>query len=428
MPHTHTMAAAGVPQKTPSGRATRPAGWVAILVDVVIVLVLVLASGPAIYDENILGTDLWPVVFTLGLALPLLLRRRAPFIVFGVVVAVMATQWFTNSKVLPADLAVLVAFYTAVATSTRSRAIFATTALGITAVLSVVGYGYVPGFFGLPIFLLFLAGLATSTGMFRANVRVRKAYLAEVEQRVARLEFERDQQGQLATAAERTRIAREMHDIIAHNLSVVIALSDGASYTLDDDPQRAAAAMRETSAAGRRALRELRRVLGVLRDDEETATLTPAPTIADLDHLVGAVERTGLRAPFTSEGSTERVGSSLQTTVYRLVQEALTNTVKHATDASEVAVTLRCERDHVEVAIVDNAAVAANSVRSADTTADGAAGHGILGMRERVAMHGGKLDIGPTPTGWAVRARFPLGPIAAEQAPAAQASDGDVPA
>ena len=146
----------------------------------------------------------------------------------------------------------------------------------------------------LPSFVL-LTGMATAAVVLGLNVRTRRAYLATLEERAEQLERERDQQGRLAAAAERARIAREMHDIVAHNLSVMIALADGAGYMSEQDPKRSAGAMEQVSRTGRHALGEMRRLLGVLRDDETTA-LAPQPGLADLDPLLEQVRAAGLHA------------------------------------------------------------------------------------------------------------------------------------
>ena len=209
---------------------------------------------------------------------------------------------------------------------------------------------------------MLLTGLVVAAGVLGLNVQVRRAYLAEVEAKAARLEYERDQQGRLAVAAERNRIAREMHDIVAHNLSVMIALNDGASFTLRSDPDRAAEAVREASSVGRTALSELRRALAVLRAGEpgpsavidDAASRAPAPKIADLDRLLVPIRRTGLDVSLTIEGPVAALTPGLQLTVYRLVQESLTNTVKHATGADHAGVTIRTGPAGTEVWVIDN--------------------------------------------------------------------------
>jgi signal transduction histidine kinase len=346
------------------------------------------------------------IVFSLALGLPLVWRRRSPLLVFGIVCAFAFAQWLTTVPVV-ADVALLIAFYTVAATQNLRWLIAAASTLEIGVVLAVLRYheGRGPHEFALGV--LFLSLLVIAAGAFGMNIRVRRAYLHEVEQRAARLEFERDQQGQLAVAAERSRIAREMHDVIAHNLTVMVALADGAALTAANDPDRAAAAMRESSATGRRALREIRRVLGVLREDGGAADLAPAPGLVDLDRLVGTIRRTGFDATLTWQGAVpEELPPSLGLSIYRLVQESLTNTVKHASGADRVSVLIRRADEAIEVLVADNGHV--------DETTSREGGHGIVGMRERVSAHGGSVSVGPTSTGWLVHATFLL----TESAPA----------
>ena len=161
--------------------------------------------------------------------------------------------------------------------------------------------------------------MATAAVVLGLNVRTRRAYLAALEDRAAQLERERDQQGRLAAAAERARIAREMHDIVAHNLSVMIALADGAGYMSEQDPKRAAGAMEQVSETGRHALDEMRRLLGVLREDEATA-LAPQPGLADLEPLLERLREAGLHAALETSGEPVALGAGAELTVYRLVQ------------------------------------------------------------------------------------------------------------
>jgi signal transduction histidine kinase len=340
-------------------------------------------------------------VVSLALAVPLVWRRRSPLFVFGVVCSVAFVQWLMTGPVL-ADVAVLIAFYTVAATSSLRRIGLAALVLECGVVLAVIRYG---GHREYLLAFVFLSALVVAAGVLGVNVRVRRAYLAEVEQRAARLEFERDRQGQLAVAAERSRIAREMHDVIAHNLTVMISLADGASFTAKSDPGRASAAMAEASNAGRRALSEMRRVLGVLRDVSDPAELAPAPGLSDIDRLLSTIRRTGLDASLTSEGSLADVVPSLQLSIYRLVQESLTNTVKHAVGATRVMVQLRRRADSIDVVVTDDGADA----RAGADPGNGG-GHGIVGMRERAWAHNGIIELGGTATGWRVHARFPVLP------------------
>src|SRR5579859_693530 len=168
------------------------------------------------------------LVFSLALAVPLLWRSRAPMATFVVVSAVALAQWLVTGAVF-ADIALLLVFYKVAATSSPRRVALAAGVLELGVLLAV--FRYAPAHRDYPLGFVFLSGLVTAAGVLGVNQRVRAAYLAEVEARAARLEFERDQHGQLAVAAERSRIARELHDIIAHSISVMTALADGARLT-----------------------------------------------------------------------------------------------------------------------------------------------------------------------------------------------------
>lgn len=355
--------------------------------------VLVLASLGQLYHH--FGASEARVLLVLALALPLAWRRRAPRVVFAIVAIVALAQWFAGPPVL-ADVALLWAFYTVAASCSTRHTVIAAAILELGVVLADARYG---GSVRTHLFgLLFLSGLVTAAGVLGANLRIRRAYLAAVEQRAAQLEFERDQQSQLAVASERTRIAREMHDVIAHNLTVMIALTDGAALTVQRDPRRAAAAVTEASAAGRLALHEMRRVLGVLRDSDESFALAPTPGLAELETLLETVRRTGLDVRFESHGSLDGLDAGLQLTIYRLVQEALTNTVKHALAPTRIVVRLLRESGKICVSVTDNGGPPAQPGQ----------GQGLVGMRERVAVHAGSVQTGPTPNGWQVSAALPV--------------------
>src|SRR3954464_9369021 len=206
------------------------------------------------------------VAFTVALVAPLVWRRRAPLPVFVIVAAVAFGQWLAGFS-LTADVALLVAIYTVAARESRRR--LAVAAAILLAGIALATWSWATGT-DLLVFV-FLTAMGTAAVVLGVNMQTRRAYLASLEERAAQLERERDQQGRLAAAAERARIAREMHDIVAHNLSVMIALADGAGYMVGQDPQRAARAMEQVSGTGRHALGEMRRLLGVLREDESTA-------------------------------------------------------------------------------------------------------------------------------------------------------------
>jgi signal transduction histidine kinase len=205
----------------------------------------------------------------------------------------------------------------------------------------------------------------------------------------------------LAVTAERNRIAREMHDIVAHNLSVMIALTDGAALTIDRDPARAREAIHEAAATGRAALAEMRNTLALLRSGPEDVDpkLDPEPSLADLDTLLETARSTGLQVVYHTSGSTDGLSTSLQLALFRLVQEGITNTLKHAPRATRLQVSIRRGQEDLRVVVDDNG--------GGGLTADDF-GHGLIGMRERVALHSGRLFVGPTNSGWRVSAWLPL--------------------
>lgn len=212
---------------------------------------------------------------------------------------------------------------------------------------------------------------------------------------------DRERLTQLAVSAERARIAREMHDVVAHNLSVMIALTDGAALTLDRDPARAREAICQAAATGRGALAEMRTTLALLRSgpDDADPALRPEPTLADLDALLETARSTGLQVTYRISGSVEGLSTGLQLAVFRLVQEGITNTLKHAPRATRLHVSLRRGHEDLRVVVDDNGGAG----QPPPTL-----GHGLIGMRERVTLHDGRLFAGPSGSGWRISAWLPL--------------------
>ena len=260
---------------------------------------------------------------------------------FAVLALVAFGQWLANVK-LATDLALLIALYTVAAhESRRARAARRGRARGSARVLAALRWQPDGGFRQ----FIALSALTVAAALLGTSVRHRRALLASLEDRATRLELERDQQGQLAAAAERARIAREMHDIVAHNLTVMIALADGAVFAADRAPEKATSAMETVSATGRQALSEMRRLLGVLREDDGDAALVPQPGVPQIDQLVEQVRAAGLQVTLEVAGDGRALPAGAQLTVFRLVQEALTNTLKHAGASAAARVRLRYARD-----------------------------------------------------------------------------------
>lgn len=321
------------------------------------------------------------VVFNTALALPLVWRRRSPMWVFAVLAVVAGVQWIADVRVL-GDAALLVALYTVAAHEPRRRAALAAGVLGLGAALATARWGADDAFKT----FVGLAGLTIAAGGLGTSVRQRRAYQASLEARAA--------------AAERARIAREMHDIIAHNLSVMIALADGATFAAERSPEQSASAMKSVSATGRQALTEMRRLLGVLRDDASDSTRLPQPGIDEIDQLVGQVRAAGLPVTLAVEGDGRALAAGAQLTVFRLVQEALTNSLKHGGPRASAEVNLRYDAAGVDVEICDNGA-------GARSAAQGVHGLGLNGMRERAAVYSGTVEAGPLPAGgWRVHTRL----------------------
>jgi signal transduction histidine kinase len=252
----------------------------------------------------------------------------------------------------------------------------------------------------------------TSAWVLGDSMGTRRAYSAALEERAVRAERERDGQAQIAVAAERARIARELHDVIAHNLSVMVAQADGGAYAFDATPERSRQALAQIGRTGRQALSEMSSLLGVLRTDPEAAPLAPAPAAAEIEQLVAQAREAGMRVSHAVEGAVQPLPGGLSLSVYRIVQEALTNVRKHAGPGAAAEVTLRYGPDDLLVRVTDDGGTAGAQAGlprySAAPTAD-LAGHGLAGMRERAAMYGGTVQAGPRPgAGFEVIARLPL--------------------
>jgi signal transduction histidine kinase len=372
--------------------------------DVTVAVLLGLLTALPLLHAGVTTPGVW--LLDLALVGPLVLRRRHPLAVFSVIAAVACAQWLTAER-LAADAALLLALYTVATRESRRRAAVAAGVLEVGVVLASVRF--VPVEEGVIGSLVFLSGLVAAAFFLGTSVRTRREYLASVEDRAVRLERERDQHERLAATAERTRIAREMHDIVAHSLSIMITLADGAALANRSGPPAATGAMTQVSATGRQALAEMRGLLGVLREDAERdrpADLVPQPGLEQIEPLLAQVRSTGLAVRMSVRGLPWVVPLTGQLTVYRLIQEAMTNVLKHGRDVTSVHVTLDWRTTGLEVSILDDGAPG--------QPAGTGPGLGLSGMRERVAVHGGVLTAGPgAARGWAVSARLPVAGAAA---------------
>ncbi len=333
-----------------------------------------------------------------ALVLPLVWRRKAPRTVFLLVSGAALAQWLLGPQ-LPADVALLIALYTVAAWSERRWAVAAGAVLEAGILLASWRWAADGRFLACVVVLTAMAAAAAVLG---SNIRDKRAHLAELEDRAVRLERERDQRARLAAAEERTRIAREMHDIVTHNLSVMVALTDAAVYAQRHAPGKATAVMHQISETGRQALTDMRRSLGVLRAGEPDAERHPPPGIAQLEALAAQMRAAGLATRLEMLGDHLPVPATAQLTVYRLVQEALTNTLKHAPSGTRAEVAVRCSPGTVDVTVTDDGTA---------PTGPSSPGQGLTGMRERIAAYGGAFTAGLLPGGgWRVQARLDLTP------------------
>jgi signal transduction histidine kinase len=342
----------------------------------------------------------------LGMVLPLAVRRRYPVAVFAVIALCGLVQWLTTLPSPLVDVSLLMALYSVAAHAAIRATLAAVLVMELGAgMASTARWAHDSG--GIRIFV-FLSGMVTAATVLGINTRTRRAYLASLEERARRLEFERDQQAQLSAASERASIAREVHDVVTHSLSVMVALSDGASYAVHTTPDRAAEAMARASEVGRQAITDMQRVLGVLRGSSAggMAELHPQPGLAQLDALLSEVRVAGLPVELVVGGARPDLSSGVELAVFRVVQEALNNTRKHAEPGVSARVTVSYSAETVEVTVVDDGVATVPGNGSAE-----GGGHGIVGMRERVAAFGGELESGPRTgiRGWRVRARVPVG-------------------
>jgi signal transduction histidine kinase len=339
-----------------------------------------------------------------GLVLPLLWRRRAPLAVFVAIAAVFLLQWSLGAW-LRADVALFVALYSLALHGRPRHLAWACAAIAAALVLVAVRVSAVVPVWD-ALFVLFSA--ATAAVALGLAVRIRRTQLAVLRDRAARLEIERDQRSKLAAANERARMAREMHDVVGHNLSVIITLADGGAYAADVSPDRAKEALQLIGDTGRQALGELRRMLGVLREQRDVPELSPQPGSADIDALCARVRAAGPQVVYRTAGDLDALDRGVQLTVYRIVQEALTNTLKHAGPDTRAYLGLTVEGSELHIHVEDTGPPD-DTRQPARSSGEG---HGLAGMRERAALYAGTVVAGPRPGGgWTVRVTLDLTPL-----------------
>ncbi|MBT2369032.1 sensor histidine kinase [Streptomyces sp. ISL-10] len=379
--------------------------WAVMLFGFAMLWVVQLPVGP--------GSRLTAAGVVTVLSVVVALRRVMPEKMLVVAAIAGVAQLVLDVEVNPADFAMMVIIYTVAAHggprwASRLALIGGLSAATLAQVRwpeeeqGTLGRIFVTVIMSLPFALAWVLG---------DSIRTRRAYFAQLEERATRLEKEREAQAKVAVAAERARIARELHDVVAHNVSVMVVQADGAAYVLDAAPDQARQALETISTTGRQALAEMRRLLGVLRtgDAPESGEYVPQPDVEQIEELVEQVRCAGLTVDFKIEGMPRPLPSGVELTAYRIVQEALTNTRKHGGPEAGASVRLVYFDDGLGLLVEDDGRGASHELYE-DGGADGR-GHGLIGMRERVGMVGGTLDAGPRPGGgFRISALLPLKP------------------
>jgi signal transduction histidine kinase len=352
-----------------------------------------------LWRESVAGPKSVTAPLFLLLTVPLLWRRRAPLLVAAVSMSVVVAHALATGNAPeggPGFVAVLVLLYSLGAYANTRRAL---------AGLAVVVAAYVVHELNNPnieteaqlwsaLFAAAIAAIVFGLGIYVRRYRQSR----ELERRAARLEGEREERARAAVVEERARIARELHDIVSHNVSLMVVQAEAAEEVLRRQPERAEEPLRKIQRSGREALNEMRRMLGVLRSNGSEPSLAPQPGLARLGALVESVEGNGLSVTLRVEGQPKRLAAGVDLAAYRVVQEALTNTLRHA-GASHVDVVVRYSDTDVELEIRDDG-------RGGGHVEEG---HGLVGMRERIRVYGGQLEAGQRAEGgFSVRATLPL--------------------
>jgi signal transduction histidine kinase len=340
-----------------------------------------------------------------GMLVPLVWRRTHPELVFFGVSAVAVLQWLADAQLMAANVGLLVALYTI---SVYGDIRFSRTALGVggLGVLMATARYYGSSDWRQQVTMMVALG-ALVFGIWAVGERrrTRGLYVAQLEERAAQLERDRDRESKLAVSNERTRIAREIHDVVAHGLSIMIVQADGGLYAADQSPEQAKKALATIGDTGRASLSEMRKMLGLLKQDEQPELdpnqPRPQPGVSSLPELIDNVRDAGLTVDYRVSGEPRDLPALLGLTAYRIVQEGLTNTLKHAGPGARTSVGLDFGREMLTVMVTDDG-------RGAGVAPSSDPGHGLVGMRQRASISGGTVNAGPKAGGgYEVIARLP---------------------
>jgi signal transduction histidine kinase len=358
------------------------------------------AWAPSLTGARLSGPHAAVAAFYAAAALPLAVRRRRPLVAGLAVAAALLLQFLVlgssagNGTLLPA----LVAAYTIGAHCEPPAAYAGAVAAILVPLVHELRNPNLPTWHAVARAAAW-DSLFVASWLLGAYLRTRRLYVAELHERAVRAERDRADEARAAVLHERTRIARELHDSIAHGVSVMVVQAEAAEEVIANDPAAAVGALTKIQRSGREALVELRRVVGILREDGDEPSLDPEPGLARLDELVERVRAAGVPVELEVHGQAMPLPPAVDLSAFRIVQEALTNTLKHAGPArASIRVTYG---DTLVVEVRDDGRGATASTRNG--------GHGIAGMRERVGLFGGELEAGPADDrGFRVRATLPL--------------------
>ncbi|TMQ82647.1 sensor histidine kinase [Actinomadura soli] len=356
--------------------------------------------------EEFRDPDLWGVLVVVIVTMSLRWRRRHPL---PVLLFIVAGEMLVGVAGYPPSASDVLAFLIAIYSVAAHRGLAQSAVGGLVALTHLVVYIAILPVSTSPVEMMTNFVLLIGVWVLGRNLRLRRAYFAELEDRAARLERARGTDARAARVEERSRIARELHDVVAHHVSVMTVQAGAARRIIDRDPGSAREAMSTIEEVGRTALSEMRRIVGVLRTDRDPERagreLAPQPGLGDLGELLDHVRETGLSVQLWIEGEARPPSPGVDVAAFRLIQEALTNTLKHAGPQARAWVRLYYGDGDLTVEIEDDGRGTATFMAEDGDNP----GHGLVGMYERVALYGGELKIGPrVGGGFGVRARFPL--------------------
>jgi signal transduction histidine kinase len=377
--------------------------WFDVALVALLIVAAIVSRDSATFDGGAVPNppDALSMVLAIAMILPLLWRRRFPIQVLAVTHVVYFARLFLGyGPDTASNPAVLIAIYSVGAYAPRPAGDVARVVAGIVVVGALAVAVALDLFTAATVVVMFVSWIAAA--VFGDTVYSRRRYQEALEGRARALEIERDQRARLAAQEERARISRELHDVWAHTLTMVVVQANAAEEVLDSSPEDARRALGRIQHASRQALAEVRRVMAS-DPDTPSERRPPAPGLASLPDLVEELERSGVPVELSLGGSLDGLPTDVGLAAYRIVQQALTNTLTHGGEGVSARVDVRREAGALLIDVVDDG-LGAKAVSDPSRR-----GHGLIGMRERVALFGGELKAGPHPDGgFAVHARIPL--------------------